>query len=265
MPGVSPVSCRHAGDRCAGTVAGGDRRDRPRRRARLGWVTRHDSGCCPSAVLECDAALRVDHQLQRLHAQPFPLLSLTALGLGLGVAQQALAYVLHLRRPRSERRWPVCAGELRRRRVATPYLAGFVGPQAMIYSSLFDIGGAFAGAGVGYAWGMGLAGEPGGGASGKSRTAHPHADPGHLLRAAGAEAARLGRLPDILITFTSTVGAANPFLAMLMIGIGLELRLHPGKYWAAARMLGIRYAWPRWPPWRSGPASRSRLKRAWSW
>jgi len=45
-----------------------------------------------------------------------------------------------------------------------------------------------------------------------------------------------------VITFTATVGAANPFLAMLMIGIGLELRLHRNKYLAAARHLAVRYA-----------------------
>ena len=44
---------------------------------------------------------------------------------------------------------------------ATPYLAGFMGPHAMIYATLFDFGTAFASAGVGYGWGMTLASEPG--------------------------------------------------------------------------------------------------------
>ena len=125
---------------------------------------------------------------------------------------------------------------------ATPYLAGFVGPQAMIYSSLFDIGGAVAGAGVGYAWGMSLLGEPGGTASARSSGRSSRTP--ILITYVALLALKLFdlRLPDALITFTSTVGAANPFLAMLMIGIGLELQLHPGKYWAAARMLAIRYA-----------------------
>jgi len=209
---------------------------------RLRWVTRHDFGLFSRLVLNVTlpCALITSFNGYTLDRS---LLSLTALGLGLGVAQQALAYVLHLRRPRSEQAFAVLhGGNYNIGAFATPYLAGFVGPQAMIYSSLFDIGGAFAGAGVGYAWGMGLAGEPGG-----NRVREVF---GRLIRTPilvtyfGLLVLKLldWRLPDILITFTSTVGAANPFLAMLMIGIGLELRLHAGKYWAAARMLGIRYA-----------------------
>lgn len=37
------------------------------------------------------------------------------------------------------------------------------------------------------------------------------------------------------------MGAANTSLAMLMIGIGLELRMEPGPSRAAARLLALRY------------------------
>ncbi|MEA5116488.1 MAG: hypothetical protein VB036_02590, partial [Propionicimonas sp.] len=49
------------------------------------------------------------------------------------------------------------------------------------------------------------------------------------------------RLPDPVIVFTSTIGAANPFLAMLMIGVGLELRLPRRKLRLALRFLAVRY------------------------
>lgn len=111
----------------------------------------------------------------------------------------------------------------------------------MIYSTLFDIGGAFAGAGTGYAWGMTLAGEPGGNRVRevvRTLTRTPI-----LLTYVALLLLKLFelRLPDALITFTATVGAANPFLAMLMIGIGLELHLHPAKYRTAFRLLALRY------------------------
>jgi hypothetical protein len=117
-----------------------------------------------------------------------------------------------------------------------------MGAHAMIYSSLFDIGNAVASAGVGYGWGMALAGEPG---------AHRWRDTVRTLGASPVFVTYVAllllklfdlRLPDVLMTFTGTVGAANPFLAMLMIGIGLELKLHPSKYVAAARHLAVRYA-----------------------
>ncbi|HRA71147.1 MAG TPA: hypothetical protein PK051_09895, partial [Trichococcus flocculiformis] len=49
------------------------------------------------------------------------------------------------------------------------------------------------------------------------------------------------QLPDEVITFTSTVGGANTFLAMLMIGIGLELGLDAHRFKLAFKYLAIRY------------------------
>ena len=49
------------------------------------------------------------------------------------------------------------------------------------------------------------------------------------------------RLPDPVIAFTSTVGQANTFLAMLMIGIGLEIRMERHQTRKAVRYLGLRY------------------------
>jgi len=209
---------------------------------RLGWVSRHDftlfSRLVLNVTLPCALVTSFNgYTLDR------SLLVLSALGLGLGVTQQALAYLATLRRSRSDQAFAVLhGGNYNIGAFATPYLSGFVGPQAMIYSSLFDIGGAVAGAGVGYAWGMGLAGEPG-----RNRVREVA---GRLVRTPVLITYLVllllklvdVRLPDVLITFTSTVGAANPFLAMLMIGVGLELRLHPGKYWTAARLLAVRYA-----------------------
>jgi len=209
---------------------------------RLGWASKDDftlfSRLVLTVTLPCALITSFNgYTLDRAR------LTLTALGLGLGVAQQALAYLFTLRHPRRERAFAVLhGGNFNIGAFATPYIGGFMGPQAMIYSTLFDIGGAFAGAGTGYAWGMSLAGEPGG---------HRLRDVVRTLSRSPVFVTYLGllllklfdlRLPDLVITFTSVIGAANPFLAMLMIGIGLELDLDSGKYRTAARLLAIRYA-----------------------
>jgi predicted permease len=49
------------------------------------------------------------------------------------------------------------------------------------------------------------------------------------------------RLPAPVLAFTSTVGAANPFVAMVMIGIALELRLPRAQLALAVRFLVVRY------------------------
>ena len=209
---------------------------------RLGWVTKEHFGLFAKLVLGITLPCALltsfnDYHLDRA------LLGLTVLGLLVNIAQQGVGYLLALRRGRREQAFTVLnSGTYNIGAFATPYLSGFMGPHAMIYSSLFDIGNAVGSAGVGYGWGMALAGEPG---------AHRWRDTARTLAASPVFVTYIAllllklldlRLPDLLITFTSTVGAANPFLAMLMIGIGLELKLHRSKYVAAAWHLAVRYA-----------------------
>lgn len=209
---------------------------------RLGWVTKDQFPLFARLVLGITLPCALITSFNP-YVLDRALLVLTAIGFGLGVLQQVLSYLLYLRRPRQEQAFAVLhAGNFNIGAFTTPYLAGFMGPQAMIYSTLFDIGGAFSASGVAYAWGMGLAGEPG--ASRKRDVFRNLAQSPVFVTYLGLLILKLLnlRLPEFVITFTSTVGAANPFLAMLMIGIGLELRLHREKYRTAARLLAIRYA-----------------------
>ncbi|HQY98663.1 MAG TPA: AEC family transporter [Propionicimonas sp.] len=209
---------------------------------RLGWAKPSDFKLFARLVLTVTLPCALltsfnDYHLDRA------LLGLVALGLVTVVAQQVIGFLLAARRGRQQQAFAVInSGTYNIGAFGTPYLAGFMGPHAMIYSTLFDIGNAFASAGVGYGWGMALAGEPG---------SHRWRDTGRTLARSPVFVTYLVllvmrlfdlRLPDAVIVFTSTVGAANPFLAMLMIGIGLELELHPSKYRAAARHLAVRYA-----------------------
>lgn len=49
------------------------------------------------------------------------------------------------------------------------------------------------------------------------------------------------KLPSILIDFTGTVGGANAFLALLMLGIGFEVNLDKGKAARIMKILVLRY------------------------
>lgn len=50
------------------------------------------------------------------------------------------------------------------------------------------------------------------------------------------------RLPGILISFADTAGAANAFLALLMLGIGFEIRMDKEKIKKIIQILLLRYA-----------------------
>ena len=48
-------------------------------------------------------------------------------------------------------------------------------------------------------------------------------------------------LPDVIVSFAATVGASNAFLALLMIGIGFEIRLGRDKIFRIFRLMALRY------------------------
>lgn len=48
-------------------------------------------------------------------------------------------------------------------------------------------------------------------------------------------------LPQVVVSFAGTVGASNAFLALLMIGIGFEIRFEKHKIFRIVRLLSIRY------------------------
>ena len=122
-----------------------------------------------------------------------------------------------------------------------PYLGVFLGPQAVVIASMFDVGNALATAGVGYAWGLGLAAEQRASLLKFCRT---------LLRSpvflTYTALLLLGlakiQLPAPVLGFAATVGAANTFIAMFMIGVGLEIVLDRRSYLVALRFLATRYA-----------------------
>jgi predicted permease len=209
---------------------------------RLGWASRDDFALFSRLVLGVTLPCALFTSFNDYHLE-YALLGLTLLAVLVNVAQQGIGYLLAARQGRKAQAFAVLnSGSYNIGAFATPYLAGFMGPHAMIYATLFDFGTAFASAGVGYGWGMTLASEPG--RRGWRELVRTLAGSPIFVAYMLLLTMRLLdlRLPDTVITFTSIVGAANPFLAMLMIGIGLELNLHPSKYRAAARMLAVRYA-----------------------
>jgi predicted permease len=122
-----------------------------------------------------------------------------------------------------------------------PYISAFAGPQVLVQTALYDVGQSLGSAGVGRSWAHSVADH-------ERRTTI-----GTFLQKMFSSPVFVAylvftvqrllhiTLPGPIIAVTSLVGAANPFLAMLMIGIGLEIRLSRMKYAAAAAILSRRY------------------------
>ncbi|GAB2485842.1 permease [Luteococcus sediminum] len=210
---------------------------------RIGWVTVDDFPIFATIVLKVTlpCALVTSFNSQRIDAAP--LLVLASAGLLVNLVMQVAGVLLESRRGRQEQAFAVInVPSFNMGAFAIPYLSGFMGPAAVVHASLFDIGNAFAAAGIAYAWGTSLADE-------ERRTSvrgFVHSMLSSVvfdvyLVLVAMQLLDL-RFPAPVITFTTTVGSANTFLAMLMIGIGLEVKLDRRRYGQAARYLLVRYA-----------------------
>ncbi len=168
------------------------------------------------------------------------LLGIVALAFGVNVLQQ-LAAALRYRHDgaRGQAFGILHGGTYNIGAFTIPYVTGFMGPGAVLFASLFDVGNVLAAAGVGYAWAMSLT-------RGRAITLRSLTrdlmNP-ILLVYVSLIVLRLLHLslPAPVISFTSLVGAANPFMAMFMIGIGLALRPGRAKVRSAWRRLVWRY------------------------
>lgn len=208
---------------------------------RLGLVRREDAR--PLTVLllwvTLPAALLTAFDGRTLDAH---LLGLTLLAAVANTLQHLVGYLLA---PRDDRRAQAFAllnsGGYNVGTFATPYLASMLGPAAMVPTTMFDLGGAFTSTGPAYGWATALAEPPRPGRVGRVlRTIV--ASPVFVTYVVLVAFALSGlRLPAPVLAFTTTVGAANPFVAMVMIGIALELRLPRTQLALAVRFLVVRY------------------------
>lgn len=209
---------------------------------RLGWVRESDFGTLSTIVLRITLPCALITSFNSFEVGPERLV-IVAAGFVAMAIPQFIAFALEARRGRRGQALAVLnTAGLNIGLFAIPYLSAFLGPEAILVASLFDVGNALACIGLAYAWSMSLASQ------GEGR---------HLRRAARAVfssplfltylclmAMRLLdlTLPDPVIVFTSTVGAANTFLAMFMIGVGLNLTWDSTRYATASRLLAYRYA-----------------------
>ena len=209
---------------------------------RAGWVRATDFPIFSRIVLRVTLPAALITSFNE-YAITVGLLFLAAIGIVVNLIQSSAGYLMNRRRGRESQAFGVLnMGSYNIGAFATPYLAGFVGPQSMIYASVFDVGNSLAAGGIAVGWAKHLARED-------ERTT-----PFAFLRDMFSSpifvtyllllVMRLLSLefPPQVITFTSIVGGANTFLAMLMIGIGLELNLPRHKLGAALRYLSVRYA-----------------------
>lgn len=125
---------------------------------------------------------------------------------------------------------------------ALPYLQTFVGASGVIYSCMFDIGNAIMCTGGTYALASSV------------QDSSKKATPVTLLKNTFSSVPLLTyllmtllgllhlKMPQPILVFTEIGAAANGFLAMMMLGLGLELTFRKDQFSSIAKILTARYA-----------------------
>ncbi len=207
---------------------------------RLGWLTTAHFPIFSRLVLTVTLPAALITAFSQYEFHP-ALLVLTIASLAVNTFQQSVGYFLNRKYGRRLQSFAVLhSGGYNIGAFATPYMAAMMGPQVMLYTSMFDIGVAVGNAGVGYGWASSLVSPDG---HGRLRSTLVALRNPVLVTYIALLALLVSgiTLPTELIAFTSVIGAANPFLAMFMIGVGLELRLPRHTLKLAARFLLVRY------------------------
>lgn len=170
------------------------------------------------------------------------MLILPLLGLGGGILYMAAAALLHCRKPKAQQAFAVLnTPGYNIGTFAMPFTQGFLGPMAVAATSLFDVGNAFVC--LGGSFGIASAIKAGEGFN-----------PRRIFRALGHSVPFLTHIitvsmnlleipiPAPVVTWASIAGNANPFLAMLMIGVGFRLSGNRSQIGTILRILLTRFS-----------------------
>lgn len=170
-----------------------------------------------------------------------PMLLLSLMGIGIGAVYMGLAFMLNRRKPKEDTVFDVVnLSGYNIGAFTMPFVQSFLGPVGVISTSLFDVGNAFVC--LGGSHGIGICLKQGGKLSIKKIVKT-------MLKSLAFDTYLIMlligmahiTLPSPILSFAQLVGNANPFIAMLMIGVGFKLSGDKEKIGRIVRTLCVRY------------------------
>ncbi len=186
----------------------------------------------PAAIVASFAGKEIDASM----------LSISALGLGFGLVYMTVMYVLNCRSSRERQAFEVlnCSG-YNIGNFTLPFVQSFLGPVGVITTSLFDTGNAFICLGLSYSAASAIKGGEGGfPIKNMVRSLLKSLPFDCYIIMTVLSMARIS-LPAPVQSFAATIGNANVFMAMLMIGVGFKLSGDRKQLGTIVRILSVRY------------------------
>ena len=186
----------------------------------------------PAAILASAAGKPIDAGM----------LTIALIGLGGGILYIGIGWLMGFRGTRQQRAYYI--QNLPGYNVGTfalPFTQSFLGPAGVLATSIFDLGNAFVC--FGGAFSVARAVKEGGKADFRRVLTAPLTSLPFLTYALMAVLNLNGLTPPrAVVSFAEILGGANAFLAMLMIGVGLNLTIDRSKLGIMIRVIAVRFA-----------------------
>ena len=207
---------------------------------RVGFFKDSDFGILSKIVMKITLPASIITSFAGKEIDP-TMLTITLLGFGCGVLYILVAFLLNLRASKEKRAFAILnTPGYNIGNFTMPFVQSFLGPTGVIVTSLFDVGNAFVC--LGGSFGVASMVKDGGGFSFK-----------RILKALMKSLPFICYvsltilvlchvpIPAPITEFTGIVGSANPFLAMLMIGVGFKLGGDRSQIGSILKILFTRY------------------------
>lgn len=187
----------------------------------------------PGAIISNFSSLTMDNRL----------LAMCLIGFLINILLVLLGYLSHAGKSREEKAFAMLnVSGYNIGNFTLPFIQNFLGPIGFAATSLFDAGNAIMCTGTTYTAAAAVAGN-GEKISVKTICKGLFSSiPFDMYIFMTVLAILNLRLPNLLISYAGTIGNANAFLSLFMIGIGFELKFEKDQLLEIVRLLGLRYS-----------------------
>ncbi len=208
---------------------------------RLGFFKKEDFYILSKIVLKITLPAAIVYNFSTMEIDS-SMLSVCLFGLAGGVVLMGAAWIVNTGKQKVRKSFDVLnVAGYNIGNFTMPFIQGFLGTTGLAAASLFDTGNSFVCLGGAYSIAM-AALKPG-----QKQTVRKLIQP--LLKSVPFLAYMIMtvltrchiRLPRIAVSFAQTIGGANAFLALFMVGIGFQLSLEKEKLASIFRILSVRY------------------------
>lgn len=207
---------------------------------RLGLLRQEDLPVFSKLVIKITLPAAIVTNFSRI-TMDVSMLSIVAVGFLLSGFYMAVGYLLFWNGTREEKAFGLLnASGYNIGCFTMPFVQSFLGPAGVAVTSLFDAGNSMICTGISYTAASAVAG--------KGRKSGPAGMVLRLFSSIPFDCYILMtvltllhlRLPAVVLSFAETVGNANSFLSLMMIGLGINLHMSRKQVRSAAKIVGTR-------------------------